>query len=523
MTIDCCCLTVCNKDAGAAFCVLVSSTTPSASGTMSSDAPRPSFGRNTTPSPSSQDVHLPLPEVSQFSPVSQEFSADKSPSKSRWLWGPPRTADVERGFTDPRSKPLPQKARRKFSDWLFRWRIGVMNHTQSPLPFETWGPPPEWKTTTTATAPKPIRPQSKYSAAWLVPAVLLLLFFLINIVYIDVRLANGSLVSTIIQSGNVDSATSLSLDTTQCLFQYNLSAPFLPKTFPCDTCLPRMQGLPTAYASTHPEDAEIARESVQFCGLQSLYTASGTAGAAALEKAGWMRDNRFCTWNGVTCDGTGAVATLEMIFPAVPSAIPVEIGALASLRNLTLVGNGAVPYGAMPNALARATSLASLHLERTAITGPLDDVLLAAWPDLRTLTLISNINMGTSLPYYLGQNALESLVVQEQGLREFIVVGSTIITTSLVTLDLSANALTGPVPALLSAFTALKELRLGGNDLTGPLPTLPVGLETLDLNHNARFGGFTLPATLCGSHTLIQCDMRLTSFANTTSCGACMF
>lgn len=131
--------------------------------------------------------------------------------------------------------------------------------------------------------------------------------------------------------------------------------------------------------------------------------------------------------------------------------------------------------------------------------------------------------MGTTLPYYLGQNAIETLVVQEQGLSEFIIVGSTILTASLTTLDLTSNALSGPVPVLLGAFGALKELRLGGNDLTGPLPALPAGLQTLDLDHNPRLGGFALPAAVCGSHALAECDLRATAFANTTLCGVCKF
>ncbi|KZV89426.1 L domain-like protein [Exidia glandulosa HHB12029] len=496
---------------------------------MSADAPRPSFAHSDTPSysvrasPASQTVHLPAPEISQFSPASQEFPIDASPSKAKWIWGSPRSADVERGFEDPRSKPLPKKARRKVSDILFRWRVGFFNHRPQTSPaFDTWGPPADWKTST-ATTLKPIHPQKQRSWVWLGALALLLLFFFANIVYIDIRLANGSLGTTIIQSGAVDSATSLTPETTACMFQYNLSAPFLPKTFPCDTCLPRMQALPTAYAASHAEDAQIARESVQFCGLHALFAASGDDGSAALEKVGWMQDNRYCTWSGVSCDGTGSVTSVEMVFPAVPATIPDEMGALTSLLNITLIGNGAVPSGALPNSLARATELTTLHLERTALTGPLDDVLLAGWPSLRTLELISNSKMGTTLPYYIGQNSLETLVVQEQGLSEFLVVGSTILTSSLTTLDLSSNALTGPVPPLLSAFMALQELRLSGNDLTGPLPDLPAGLQTLDIDHNPHFGDFTLPVALCTSHTVVECDMRATAFANTTSCGFCKF
>ncbi|EJD46958.1 L domain-like protein [Auricularia subglabra TFB-10046 SS5] len=478
-------------------------------------------------SPASQSVHLPAPEVSQFSPISQEFPMDPSPSKPKWSWGPPRSADVERGFEDTRSKPLPPKARRKFTDMLFQWRVGMFNHAPRPAPtFETWGPPPEWKTTTStsrAAVPDPQQKKSRKRWLWILLVLLLLLFFFINIIYIDVRIANGSFGSTVVQSGSVDGPNGLTFETTQCLFQYNLSAPFAPKSFPCATCLPRMQALPKDYADSHAQDAQIALESVQFCGLQALFTSAGETGGAALEKVGWMQDNRYCTWSGVTCDGTGSVSTLEMVFPAIPATIPDDVGVLSSLQSLSITGDRNIPSGALPKTLARATNMNTFKLTQTALTGPIDDVLLAAWTGLRTLSLVSNSKMGTSLPYYLGQNAIETLIVQQQGLTEFILVGSSIMASSLTTLDLTANALTGPVFALFGAFNALTTLRLGDNDFTGPLPALPKGLQTLDLNDNPRFGGFTLPAALCSSAALTNCDMTDTGFSANTTCGVCKF
>ena len=74
--------------------------------------------------------------------------------------------------------------------------------------------------------------------------------------------------------------------------------------------------------------------------------------------------------------------------------------------------------------------------------------------------------------------------------------------TSLDSLDLSNNRLSGPIPDL-SAITRLATLILSGNQLSGPIPDLSAGtsLGTLNLSDNQLRG--TIPAWL-GSHTDLQ-------------------
>ena len=74
--------------------------------------------------------------------------------------------------------------------------------------------------------------------------------------------------------------------------------------------------------------------------------------------------------------------------------------------------------------------------------------------------------------------------------------------TSLDSLDLSNNRLSGPIPDL-SAITRLATLILSGNQLSGPIPDLSAGtsLGTLNLSDNQLRG--TIPAWL-GRHTDLQ-------------------
>ncbi len=65
--------------------------------------------------------------------------------------------------------------------------------------------------------------------------------------------------------------------------------------------------------------------------------------------------------------------------------------------------------------------------------------------------------------------------------------------STLTSLDLSNNQLTGDIPAELNNLQSLQRLSLGGNQLQGTLPQLQAlqGLTLLDASKNQITGGLT--------------------------------
>jgi hypothetical protein len=100
----------------------------------------------------------------------------------------------------------------------------------------------------------------------------------------------------------------LPANTQQCIAQYMIDAPSDPTGYPCSTCLPLLAALPPSATAVYP----VALDATQFCGLRSIWEDAGRQGQAGLEAGGWVNDVKFCTWNGVRCDGTGRVSSLSV-------------------------------------------------------------------------------------------------------------------------------------------------------------------------------------------------------------------
>jgi hypothetical protein len=142
--------------------------------------------------------------------------------------------------------------------------------------------------------------------------IVFLLYLFINVVFLNIRIFSLSRVAT--RSSSVTPSASapmmntvtLSADTQQCIKEYTLNAPSDPTGYSCDTCLPLVTAVPSNATDVYP----IARDASQFCGLRSIWEDAGEQGRAGLEAGGWVKDIRFCTWNGVRCDGAGRVSSL---------------------------------------------------------------------------------------------------------------------------------------------------------------------------------------------------------------------
>ncbi|KAG6381983.1 hypothetical protein JVT61DRAFT_612 [Boletus reticuloceps] len=318
-------------------------------------------------------------------------------------------------------------------------------------------------------------------------------------------------------------ANALSADAQQCLSQYTLVAPSTPRGYPCSTCTSVLQAVPSSYTSNsaHTQITQLINSAVQFCSLRAIYEIANAQGQAMLGNGSWTQNVDFCTWTGVSCDTSGQVSSLQLTYPGVPALLPDEIGRLAALQTLEIIGGNATPAGSVPGSITNLTSLTTLYLEATSITA-LPNSLFASpgLTRLSTLALIRNAQMGTSLPSSLTSLAgLQSLLVNSQALSPSLLATlavSSSLAASLHILDLTSTSLTGSIPSAFSSFKSLSQLLLGSNNLTGTVPTFPSTLQVLELDGNAGLDG----TIACTSTSLMQCSVQGTAIS-AAGCDVC--
>eukprot|EP00210_Caulerpa_lentillifera_P007114 g6806.t1 len=131
-------------------------------------------------------------------------------------------------------------------------------------------------------------------------------------------------------------------------------------------------------------------------------------------------------------------------------------------------------------------SLKHLHLERNDITGPLPKCLFASGSQLRDLILDHNPISGSIPDVFDAKSALEILRLANSNLTGGFPKTLTHV-ENLVLLDLSMNELEGIVPGAFGASTKLRHLHLNNNRFIGKVPSgiaASISLETIDVSHN---------------------------------------
>lgn len=169
---------------------------------------------------------------------------------------------------------------------------------------------------------------------------------------------------------------------------------------------------------------------------------------------------------GVKVDGD-RVVEIRMPKNNVSGSIPEFV--MQNLRTLKALdlGNNRIG-GALPQALAQASSLEILRLGQNRFTGTLPQNM-AALTRLRELDLSDNLLSDT-----LGQCwTVTGLVSLNLSGNRFTgrISRDVARLVNLLTLDLSRNLLSDSIPPEIGTLQQLKSLRLGGNRLTGRIPT----------------------------------------------------
>jgi len=224
--------------------------------------------------------------------------------------------------------------------------------------------------------------------------------------------------------------------------------------------------------------------------LNILQGDSGTAFAAL--KNGWDLDTNVCNWDGVICNSSDEVVTLNLAKSDLEGTIPSSLGKIKSLRDLFLGSN--LFTGTVPKNVAALPNLVNIDLSFNKLGGSIPVMQSSS---LEIMSFGHNKFKG-SLSSKIGKG-LTKLAIFD---IKYNLVGGTIPNlahmTNLVDLDFSNNKFEGPVPGFLGTLTNLDRLYLSNNRLDGTIPpglaNPKLGLREIFLHGNLLTG--TLPAAL---------------------------
>ncbi|KAL6555634.1 hypothetical protein OROHE_007306 [Orobanche hederae] len=192
--------------------------------------------------------------------------------------------------------------------------------------------------------------------------------------------------------------------------------------------------------------------------------------------SGWTGSN-FCKWQGVNCDSSNRVTSINLSSRSLSGAIPSELNQLSGLKSLSLQRNHF--SGPLP-ALTNLASLEQVYLDENNFNSIPPDFLSG----LTSLQSFS-INNNTNLPAWTIPVTLKD-------------------SSSLTSFIASKANVVGEIPDIFESLPNFQTLRLSYNNMTGPLPPSFVksGIQTLWLNN--QMTGFLGPLYILGAMTQLQ-------------------
>ena len=246
-------------------------------------------------------------------------------------------------------------------------------------------------------------------------------------------------------------------------------------------------GLQTAYGVAPPIPVQSSGTSAatDWAALIALYNATG--GANWNDNTNWLTNAPLEQWYGVSTDGNGRVAGLDLRKNQLTGELPPELGNLTYLVTLDLGSNQLA--GKIPSELGDLGNLVRLYLYSNDLTGEIPSNL-GNLHRLNLLFLYGN-QLTKEIPPELGNlSNLNTLHLDYNRLTGEIPAQLGDL-TNLISLDLGHNRLTGTIPTALGALSNLMVLRLDDNRLVGAIPSemgLMVNLTHLFLRGNQLIG-----------------------------------
>nr|CAB3445645.1 unnamed protein product [Digitaria exilis] len=207
----------------------------------------------------------------------------------------------------------------------------------------------------------------------------------------------------------------------------------------------------------------------------------------------WRRNGTAscCSWEGIACDGDGAVIEVSLPGRGLQGSISPALGDLTGLRCLNLSHNSLSGELPLERLLSSSRSLAVIDVSFNGLEGELpSSVASHGWP-LQVLNISSNLFTG-EFPsgMWKAMNSLVAINVSNNSFHGWMPTSFCIYSSSFAILDLSYNKFSGRILAGLGNCSALEVLKAGHNKLSGALDELfnASSLAYLSFPNNGLYG-----------------------------------
>lgn len=201
-----------------------------------------------------------------------------------------------------------------------------------------------------------------------------------------------------------------------------------------------------------------------------------------------------------------SLVSLDVSRNPLGGVIPATVGQLIHLQSLQLTSCNLI--GSIPQELAALVELRELKLNENSLQGDIPPSL-GALPQLSSLDLSSNLLEGDFLSFIANTSILQELLLSDNRLNGVIpsYVGTSLQKLTL-SLSLSHNQLSGPIPEQLGDLVLVQNLDFSFNSLSGSIPE-SIGncssLLSLIISHNRLEG--SIPPQLGNLTKLTQLDL----------------
>lgn len=185
-----------------------------------------------------------------------------------------------------------------------------------------------------------------------------------------------------------------------------------------------------------------------------------------------------------------SLALLDLAQNELTGLLPKELGNLTELQVLKLQSNNLT--GGIPDQFSQLRKLSILNISRNLLTGSIPSAI-SKLDKLMNLNFQNN-GLNGSIPYSIG--SMNSLLELQLGNNKLSGKIPTMPPNLQISLNLSRNLFSGPIPDAIKGLGSLEVLDLSNNDFTGEIPGFLAAMGSLTillLSNNHQLTG-TLPA-----------------------------
>ncbi|GAX19557.1 hypothetical protein FisN_19Hh135 [Fistulifera solaris] len=229
-------------------------------------------------------------------------------------------------------------------------------------------------------------------------------------------------------------------------------------------------------------------QTLQLYSLLVFYYATG--GSNWTKNDGWLKDENYCSWYGVTCDLEDKVFELTLDKNNLQGTLPQEISLLDTMESFGVYQNAL--SGTVPNGIVEWTELRLLDLEDNQFTGPAFPDKLSQWSQLESYQVSNNDLTGPMISDFYALPELRKLWV-------------------------AGNKITGSLPKSLMYSTKLQSLVFYDNMVAG---NIPPEIGKLNLTNFLAFNNLmagTIPEEFYGNTNLVDLRIENNTFSGTIS------